>query len=243
MLENEEHIAEPNRKIKQNKKKAPPAQQVFLGNVIALSEKTEEYVMKHRKKYKAIVLLETHQTNSTSWLQQTRYEFHHNLDIPTSKKGSHGAELVACRDHLNCTLIKQKVWDTIKEVSLVPIRIAAVILKINTIEFILAGIYLTEGEECSKNKIMLYSRVMLQNILNLPKLFFGDFNIHITDMIDSGLLKAHNLNIIELPGGTSTKYGKRQITYIIHSGNLNSMIHNVQKVTEVPFGPHFGYTF
>jgi len=83
---------------------------------------------------------------------------------------------------------------------------------------------------------------MLQNILNLPVLFFGDFNIHITDMIDSGLLAAHNLNIIEMPGDPSTKNGKRQITYIVHSGNLNSIIHNIHKVTEVPFGPHFGHT-
>jgi len=83
---------------------------------------------------------------------------------------------------------------------------------------------------------------MLQNILNLPILFFGDFNIHITDMSDSGLLTAHNLNILEMPGGPSTKYGKGQITYLIYSGNLNSIVHNLQKVSEVPFGPHFGYT-
>jgi len=68
---------------------------------------------------------------------------------------------------------------------------------------------------------------MLQNILNLPILAFGDFNIHITDMIDSGLLKAHNLNIIKMPGGPSTKYGKRQFTYIyIYNTLWKSQQHN-----------------
>jgi len=150
ILESEERITEPNRKVRQTKKKTPPAQQVFLGNITSLSEKT--------KKSKALVLLETHQTQNIAWLQHIKYKTHHNLASPTSKKGSHGGELVACRDHLNCTIIKQEVWNTIKEVSPVPIRIAAMILKINSTEFILGGIYLTEGEEFGKNNISIFNK-------------------------------------------------------------------------------------
>jgi len=152
---------------------------VFLGNVTALSEKTKEYIIKNRKKNKAIVLLETHKTKTqdTVWLQHARYKSHHNLASPTSATGSHGGELVACREHLNCTLIKQEVWDTITEIPPVPIRIAAIIMKIDSIEFILGGIYFTDGEEFSKNNIAIFQQmVMLQNILNLPLLFFRDFN-------------------------------------------------------------------
>jgi len=89
---------------------------VFLGNVTALSEKTKEYIIKNRKKNKALVLLETHKTQNITRLQHARYKTHHNLASPTSATGSDGGELVACRDHLNCTLIKQEVWDTIKEI-------------------------------------------------------------------------------------------------------------------------------
>lgn len=57
----------------------------------------------------------------------------------------------------------------------------------------------------------------------------------------SGLLKAHNLNILELPGGPSVRFGSRKIDYIIYPTCLKGIIKCISRVHKIPFGPHFGY--
>ena len=54
-------------------------------------------------------------------------------------------------------------------------------------------------------------------------------------------MKAHNLNILEFPGGPSVKFGKRKIDYIIYSTCLKGMFKSINRVHKIPFGPHFGY--
>lgn len=78
-------------------------------------------------------------------------------------------------------------------------------------------------------------------MLNLPILAFGDYNRDILDMKQSGLLKAHGMYVLELPGGPSVKFGKRKIDYILYSGGLHQLIKNMHRIYRVPYGPHFGY--
>ena len=81
------------------------------------------------------------------------------------------------------------------------------------------------GEEFSTTNIAIIQQLaMLQNLLNLPLLAFGDYNIDILDMKQSGLLKAHGMYVLELPGGPSVKFGQRKIDYIIYSGGLHQLI-------------------
>lgn len=58
------------------------------------------------------------------------YKIHNNNAQQTSDRGTHGGEIVACKTYIKSTLIKEEVWDVIKAVSLVAIRVAAVIVKI-----------------------------------------------------------------------------------------------------------------
>lgn len=112
---------------------------------------------------------------------------------------------------MNTILIKQEVWDVIKEVSPTQSRIAAMLAKIDKVQFINATAYLNVGGEFSATNIAIIQQlVMLQNLLNLPVLAFGDYNIDILDMKQSGLLKAHGMCVLELPGGPSVKFGKRK---------------------------------
>jgi len=98
------------------------------------------------------------------------------------------------------------------------------------------------GEEFSTTNIAIIQQLaMLQNLLNLPLLAFGDYNIDILDMKQSGLLKAHGMHVLELPGGPSVKFGHRKIDYIIYSGGLHQLIRNMHRIYKVPYGPHFGY--
>lgn len=82
---------------------------------------------------------------------------------------------------------------------------------------------------------------MLQNLLNLPLLAFGDYNIDIIDMKQSGVLKAHDMYVLELPRGPSVKFGQRKIDYMFYSGGLHQLIKNMHRIHKVPYGPHFGY--
>lgn len=107
-------------------------------------------------------------------------------------------------------------------------------------QFINATAYLNVGEEFSEHNIAVIQQiVMLQNLLKLPVFAFGDYNIDIQDMRDSGILKAHNLQCLEMPGGPSIKLGK--IDYVLYTGELKHCIKHICRVTKVPHGPHFGY--
>lgn len=70
---------------------------------------------------------------------------------------------------------------------------------IDKVQFTNATSYLNVGEIFSSAKIVVIQQlVMLQNLLNLPLLAVGDYNIDILDMKQSGLLKAHGMYVIEL---------------------------------------------
>lgn len=149
--------------------------------------------------------------NKNTLFQILGYKSCINAAKTTSELGSHGGEIVACKQYMNCTYIKQEVWDIIRSISPADIRIAAMIITIDKQELINATAYLNVGEEFSTNNIAIIQQLaMLQNILNLPFLAFGDYNIDSYDMEISGLLKAHNLCILELPGGPSVRFGSRK---------------------------------
>jgi len=225
------------------KTKTTPVVQLFAGNCSSLSEKMREYIIKQHKNFSIWNLVETHERNEKStFFHNLGYKSCINPAKTTSDLGSHGGEIVACKQHMNVTYIEQKVWDIIRDVSPADIRIAAMIVNISCAQFINATAYLSVGEEFSANNIAIFQQlVMLQNILNLAILAFGDYNIDSYDMDVSGLLKAHNLHILEMPGGPSVKYGSRKIDYIIYSTCLKGMFKCLNRVHKIPFGPHFGY--
>lgn len=88
----------------------------------------------------------------------------------------------------------------IKDISPVPLSIAAIIVTTQKAQFILATIYMNVGEEFSTNNIAIFQQmVMLKNILNLPIRCIGDYDIHNEHMLNSGLLQAHSLKLLPLP--------------------------------------------
>lgn len=216
---------------------------MFAGNCSSFSEKVKEYIISKHKTFDMWSLVETHDTRDQSnFWKNIGFKTNNNKALPTSDLGSHGGEIVACKTYMNTTLIKQEVWDVIKEVPPTHIRVAAMLVKINKIQFINATTYLNVGEEFSTTNVAIIQQlVMLQNLLNLPIFAFGDYNIDILDMKQSGFLKAHGLHVLELPGGPSVKFGKRKIDYVLYSGGLHQMIKNMFRIYKIPYGPHFGY--
>lgn len=102
--------------------------------------------------------------------------------------------------------------------------------------------YWNASQELSKSNIAILQQIhMLTTLLNLPMIMFGDFNIDIADLRASGILQAHNLTAIELPGGGTIKNGTRKIDYMITSGTVYTGIVRATQVKGVPFGLHFGY--
>jgi len=83
------------------------------------------------------------------------------------------------------------------------------LVKIDKVQYMNATAYLKVGEEFRATNIAIIQQlVMLQNLLKLPILAFGDYNIDILGMKQPGLLKAHGMYVLELPGGPSVKFGK-----------------------------------
>lgn len=201
-----------------------------------------EYIINKHKTFDMCALVESHNRGKyNSFWGHVGYKIHNNKAQHTSDRGTHGGEIVACKTNMNSTLIKEEVWDVIRAVSPVAIRVAAMIVKIGKMQFINATAYLNVGEEFSEHNIaVLQQLVMLQNLLNLPIFAYGDYNIDIQDMRDSGILRAHNLQCLEMPGGPSVKLDKRRIDYVLYTGGLKYCIKHICRINKVPYGPHFG---
>jgi len=178
---------------KKQKTKTTPVVQLFAGNCSSLSEKMREYIIKQHKNYSIWNLVETHERNSKStFFQNLGYKSCINPAKITLDLGSHGGEIVAYKQHMNVTYIEQMVWDISRDISPADIRSAATIVNIGCAQFINGTAYLSVGEEFSSNNIAIIQQLaMLLNILNLPLLAFGDYNIDSYDMEISGLLKPH----------------------------------------------------
>jgi len=202
-----------------------------------------EYIINQHKNYSIWALVETHERDSKStFFKNLGYKSCINEAKSTSDFGSHGGEIVACKQHMDTTHIKPEIWNIIRSISPTDIRVSAMIVTINNTQFIVAAVYLNVGEEFSSNNIAIVQQLaMLQNILNLPLLALGDYNIDSYDMKMSGLLTAHNLNILGMPGGPSVRLGSRKTDYIIYSTCLKCIFKCINRVHKIPFGPHFGY--
>jgi len=173
-------------------KKTKACVKLFAGNCSSFSEKMKEYIISKRKTFDMWSIVETQDARGQEpFWNNIGFKTNLNKAQATSEHGSHGGEIVACKTYMNTTLIKQEVWDVIQKVSPTPLRVAAMLVKIDNTQFINATAYLNVGEEFSTSNIaMIQQLAMLQNLLNLPILAFGDYNIDILDMTQSGFLKA-----------------------------------------------------
>ena len=72
---------------------------------------------------------------------------------------------------------------------------------------------------------------MLKNLMNLPLFIFGDYNIDIHDLRNTGFLQAHNLIAVELPGGGTIKNETRKIDFVVCSGTMYTAIVQVKRST------------
>lgn len=220
----------------------PKGLNCFFANVTSFSNKVKHFIRLNRLRWHVVGLLETHEVSeSESFWNQLSYKANIN-PAQRIESGTHGGEMLASQDHINASDIRPQIWDIIKGTSLVPLSIAAKILTLHKRQYIVGVTYWNAGQELSKANIAILQQIhMLTSLLNLPVIMFGDFNIDISDLRASGILQAHNLTAIELPGGGTIKNGKRKIDYILTSGTLYTGFVRATQVKSVPFGPHFGY--
>jgi len=124
------------------KKKTKSCVKMFAGNCSSFSEKMREYIISKHKTFDMWALVETHDTRGQeSFWNNIGFKTCLNKAQATSEHGSHGGEIVAAKTYMNTTLIKPEVWQVIKEVSPVQLRVAAMIVKIDKTEFINATAY------------------------------------------------------------------------------------------------------
>lgn len=108
-------------------------------------------------------------------------------------------------------------------------------------QFILAVTYWYSGQPLNMNNKELYLQLaMLTNVINLPRITFGDYNLSHNLLQDSGWLKQHRFFIIHLlEGGASTKYKSQVIEYLLIAGDIGKDILQSIQLTRVQFGPHY----
>lgn len=136
--------------VNNGKQKTQSCVKLFTGNCSAFSENMKEYMISKHKTFDMWSLVETHDTRGQeSFWKIIGLKTNLNSAQATSEHGSHAGGLIACTTYMNTTLIKQEVWDVIKEVSPTPLRVAAMLVKIHKTQFINATAYLNVGEEFS----------------------------------------------------------------------------------------------
>ena len=92
----------------------------------------------------------------------------------------------------------------------------------------MCGNYFHVGRGLSLNNLHIFQQlIMSKNLLGLPVLCFGDFNIDIIKFVNFGLHEADGFQIVEMAEGPTTKYGKDQIKYSLTAGGMESFITHI----------------
>jgi len=214
----------------------------FFANVTSFSNKVQEYLTHNQGRYDIFGILETHLIDEKPGFWRTLgCKCAENTAQQTSTRGSHGGEVIGYKSYLNSTKINPKVLQIIRDASPIPLRFVAVIITMHKKQFILALTYWYSGHLNLNNKELFLQLAMLKNLIGLPMITYGDYNIPHNILQDSGWLAPHRFAIHLLEGGPSTKVGSEKIEYLLIAGDIGKDILNSVQLTRVPFGPHYGY--
>jgi len=160
-----------------------------------------------------------------------------------SQSGTHGGELLAVRNHIHSTNIDINVLDNIADIFDTPLRFAARVVHFKHVQVLMVSLYLWDSEGFSeRNNIILVQIKMLKDLLSLPILCVGDFNIKFEDFEASEWPQKMGVDMIhpKMPT-TLSSTSDRVIDYGFISKDIKVMYQDLFPIRGVPWGPHYAF--
>ena len=161
-------------------------------------------------------------------------------DSPTGH--GHGGEFVATRKHLDSTPIDTNIYDTIATHTNVPCRFAACIMRLKGMTILLVAVYLWCREGLSdRNQNILKQIYLLQQIIRIPIVCYGDFNFS-PDVLESSDWLRHLGMRIFCPAGNTTLNNAPSslIDFVLFSNSIQDIFVSLEVDTKVSWSPHYG---
>ncbi len=217
---------------------------VFHANLSSLSEHAADYVLTLPKCIKALSLNEIHKHDALQVADMFRrhgFKAYYNIPEGDTNTAGHGGEIVATRSHILSNPIQPNILDYISEHFGSTIWLSACTIQFKGAVVISASIYLWCSEGLSeRNNIILLKLNMLVNILKLPLICFGDFNLIPQEFLDGGWCEQLQVKIIYPNSSTTISTAQdRPIDFGLISTSIEHMYKHTYPIYTVPFGPHF----
>ena len=221
---------------------------LFFGNITSLSNHAKGYIYSLPPEIHLIGLAEVHKEDSSEVISAFRtngFTVSYSAPEISSGTGNHGGELVGARSHLSCVPVQSEILNAIVSHFQAPLRLAARILHLKGCDVTVVSLYL----RCSvgldyENNIRLRQIHMLVQILGLPVIAVGDFNITVQDFQDSGWPELLKVKVLHTGARTTlATHSDRPIDFGLISNSISEMYIDSRILTNVPFGPHFGLLF
>ena len=220
---------------------------IFYSNVSSFSLHAKSYISSLPLEVSALALVELHDTDTCSvrdWFRLQGFSADLSPAEPTPE-GTHGGELIAVRSHINSTPVPGEVLQVLQEHAQEPSRFSARIIRLKHLSVLLVAVYLwcSEGPSERNNEI-LHMIFILKNILGLPIIVLGDFNMLPQELLDSGWTSKLKVSLVESGAATTvSSAADRPIDFGLISNEIHHIFHNAQPILSVPWGPHCGILF
>ena len=161
-------------------------------------------------------------------------------DPENTAAGNHGGEVVALRSSYHSRDIKQDTIDKLEQLG--KLRFAHKIVSFQSVEVLCVCVYLWHSEGLSeRNNNILKQIYIIKNMLKLPILCLGDFNLTYDDFLASGWPQKLRVKMINPPVETTTSASRnRKIDFCFISMEIDMMYKQVHPIHSVVWGPHIG---
>ena len=136
--------------------------------------------------------------------------------------------------------VESSVLEQIANHSSVPLSFSAAYMNFKGTKIVLVTIYFYTTEKMGlRNNALFFQLQLLRNILGLPLLIYGDFNMDSSVVLESGWVERLNGHLIKLDiDSTLITATSSNIDYFIVTDGVQHLVKNIQPVLTSPWSPH-----
>ena len=213
---------------------------IFYSNITSLSVHAQEYLFSLPREVDCLMLAELHKEPDyvKNKFRINNWSTSYSPPEPT-QGGTHGGELVATRSHISHSNISNDIINSMTD-QFGPIRFSCKIIKFHKVDVLLVSVYLWCSEGFSvRNNLILHQINIIRNMLKIPMLCIGDFNIPYEEFAESGWINRLQVKMLH-PGVTTTlkTTSNRIIDFGLASIDLYNAILSIKPIYNVVWGPH-----
>ena len=215
----------------------------FFSNISSLSPHAKEYISSLSGNIHLLASVEVHKDNSLSvesFFNTNGYSISYNVPEKANVL-SHGGELIAVRKHLNSRPVQSEYLESVAEYFMSTLRFSARMVVLKGLEVLFLAVYLWASEGFSqRNQTILKQMKLLIQMLDLPFLCMGDFNITFKEFAESEWPDFLGADTIDPQMVTTTTLSTdRPIDFALISKSIKPMFASTQPIYDSTWKPHY----